>query len=238
MEQTSSNSYESLIITPDVDIALKDFLKMQKRYPVIAITWPAWVGKSTITKLIADYLWAKLYTELPDNNPFLKVIKNTYWKVNDITLWGNNQNYFLATDVWEIVKAFIEAKVSPIVFDFALTQPFIFSDINLKWNWLKSFKSMYEQQFNSLPKPDIVLELKADSSVIINRLAQRWKHIDDFVITMTQKLNSYYDSWIVEEHYTWGDTKVLFFDNSVSAISDEAKKKIVNNILDQIKKVS
>ena len=94
----------------------------------------------------------------------------------------NNQNYFLATDINQITEAFIVSKKQPIVLDFALTQPFIFSDMKLKWAWLDAFNSMYENQFKSLPKPDIIVELRADSSVLIDRLEKRWKHIDEFVV--------------------------------------------------------
>lgn len=239
MEQASSNSYESFIITPNVDIALKDFLKMQKRYPVIAITWQPWIGKSTISRQLSNMLWAELYTELPENNVNLNIIKQTKWKVNDVTLWGNNQNYFLATDVNQITKAFILSKEKPIVFDFALTQPFIFSDMKLSWtSWLKVFNSIYEHQFSSLPKPDIVIELKANSSVLIDRLAKRWKHIDKFVIKMTEQMEHYYKSWIVKEHYSWDETKIIEIDNNLDLSPEDLRIEIVNNVLEQIKKVS
>lgn len=208
----NQEEYIALIRTPEVDMVLKDFLKTYKRYPVIAITWPAWIGKSTITKELAKYLWAKIYTELPATNPFLKTIDATNYKVNDITLWLNNQNYFLATDVSQITKAFIEANQKPIVFDFALSQTLIFADIKLKWHYLKTFKSMYEAQFDSLPKPDIVIEVQADSNIIIDRLAKRWKYIDEWVIKITELINSYYKNGLVDENYQ--DTKVLKFDNN------------------------
>lgn len=123
--------FPSEIIIPETHTTLKKFLLLQKRYPVIAITGPAGVGKSTITRELARYLGATIYTELPEYNPFLKIIKETSGKVNDVTLWTNNQNYFLATDVGEITKAFQAARDTPIVFDFALTQTLIFSDMNL-----------------------------------------------------------------------------------------------------------
>lgn len=220
--------YESLIITPETQMTLSHFLKFYKRYPVIAITWPAWVGKSTITNLVASYIWAEIYTEVPDNNPFLKIIRETKWKVNDSDLWLNNQNYFLATDIWEVVKAFVVANKKPVVFDFALTQPFIFSDIKLSWNKLKSFNSMFYEQFSTLPKPDIIIEVTSDSSVIIDRLAKRWKHIDDFIIKMTEKINSYYEWWLLNQFY-W-DSKVLKFDNN----SFESDKEV---ILDKVLKL-
>lgn len=51
---------------------------------------------------------------------------------------------------------------------------------------------MYQAQFDSLPKPDIVIEVGADNETIIKRLQSRGKHIDDFVIKMVEKLNGYY----------------------------------------------
>lgn len=224
-------SHQSEIIVPEIDMVLQDFLLLQKRYPVIAITGPAWVGKSTITRELAQYLWAVTFTELPENNPFLQVLKATSWKVNDVTLWTNNQNYFLATDVAEITKAFIQAKNSPIVFDFALTQPFIFSDINLKWTYLQAFNEMYRLQFDSLPKPDIVIEVGAEDETIIQRLQSRWKHIDEFVIKMVEKINGYYKSWIVQENYEWEGTKVIYFDNGIQLWnSAQIREKVIQTL--------
>lgn len=221
----------SHMIIPRVETTLKEFLKIQKRFPVIAVTGPAGVGKSTITRELAQYLWATIFTELPENNPFLKIIRETGWKVNDITLRTNNQNYFLATDVWEITKALIQAKNTPIVFDFALTQPFIFADMQLQWNALQAFNDMYALQFESLPKPDIVIEVGANDETIMKRLQARGKHIDEFVQKMVEKLNGYYTSWIVEENYSGDDTKVIYFDNGVQFQDpNQIKQKVIQTL--------
>lgn len=228
---TYSNNFVSSITRPEIEMTLKNFLVSQKRFPVIAVTGPAWVWKSTITNELAKYLGAKIYTELPENNPFLNIIKETAGKVNDITLWLNNQNFFLATDIGEITKAFIESKNKPIVFDFALTQTFIFSDINMSGNYLKAFNEIYQLQFDSLPKPDIVIEVTSDNATIIKRLHSRWKHIDEFVINMVEKLNSYYKWGIVEESYQWEKTKVIIFDNNENYNNkDEITKKVIQTL--------
>lgn len=219
------------IIIPSVESTLQEFLVLQKRHPVIAVTGPAWVGKSTITKELANYLWATIFTEIPENNPFLKIIRETAWKVNDVMLWTHNQNYFLATDVAEITKAFIQAKNMPIVFDFALTQPFIFADMQLSWNALQAFNHMYALQFHSLPKPDIVIEVGADNETIMKRLQARGKHIDEFVQKMVEKLNTYYASGIVEENYSGDDTKVIYFDNGVQFQDpNQIKQKVIQTL--------
>lgn len=230
-EISHQEEYISNIISPEKEMILKEFLKTYKRYPVIAITWPAWIGKSTITNELSKYLWAKTYTELPNTNPFLKIISSTNYKVNDASLWINNQNYFLATDTSQITKAFIEASKKPIVFDFTLAQTLIFADIKLNWNYLKTFKSMYKSQFNTLPKPDIVIEVQADSSIIIDRLAKRWKHIDEWVIKITELINSYYKNGLIDENYQ--DTKVLKFDNNKFEAEQSDILKRVLKILDE-----
>ena len=219
------------IIIPSVESTLQEFLVLQKRHPVIAVTGPAWVGKSTITRELANYLSATIFTEIPENNPFLKIIRATEWKVNDVMLWTHNQNYFLATDVAEITKAFIQAKNTPIVFDFALTQPFIFADMQLSGNALQAFNHMYALQFHSLPKPDIVIEVGADNETIMKRLQARGKHIDEFVQKMVEKLNAYYASGIVEENYSGDDTKVIYFDNGVQFQDpNQIKQKVIQTL--------
>lgn len=229
MNIVENNPYSSLIIPPERNMVLGEFLKHNKRYPVIAFTGPAWIGKSTLSKKITESLGAELYTELPELNPCLRVIKETGGKVNDITLWWNNQNFFLSTDVAQIIKAFIAARSKPVVFDFALTQTLIFADIKLSGEWLKTFKDMYMLQFDSLPKPDIIIELKADNSVIVQRLAGRWwKHIDEHVIKMVEDINHYYQNGIVPEYYEWPESSVLQIQNNVWV--EEAVKQILDEI--------
>lgn len=230
---THLNEFTQSIIIPEIDMTLRNFLIAQKRFPVIAVTGPAWVWKSTITHLLAHYLWAKIYTELPELNPFLKIIKETSGKVNDTMLWLNNQNFFLATDVGEISKAFIESRHKPIVFDFALTQTFLYADIKLNWNTLKTFNDMYHEQFKTLPKPDIVIEVQASDTTIISRLENRGKYIDDFIIKMTQKLNWYYKNWIVKENYVWEWVKVISFDNNEDNTNRQDLLNRVINLLNQ-----
>lgn len=223
------NNYGTLITPPDTDMVLSEFLRYNKRYPVIAFTGPAGIGKSTLSKRVAESLWADLYTELPELNPCLRVIKETGGKVNDITLWGNNQNFFLSTDVAQIIKAFISSKSKPIVFDFALTLTLIFADIKLNGNWLKTFKEMFQLQFDSLPKPDIIIELQADSSIIVQRLAGRGgKHIDEHVIKMVENINHYYQNGIVPENYTSNESTVLQIQNTLSV--EESVKQILGEI--------
>ena len=202
------------IIKPEIQIALKEFLLLHKRYPIISVTWPSWVWKTTITEIIANELWAKIFTEQPEYNNFLKVIKETKWMVSDLMTWYWNQTFFLSTDVNEIIKATLLSKTTPIVFDFALSQTFIYSDMNLHWEYLKSFKEAYSFYFDSIVHPDIIIEVKSEDSVILDRLASRWKYIDGLIIKLVEKNTSYFKNWIVWDMYWWWDTRILTFDNS------------------------
>lgn len=226
-----NKNFSSEIVVPLKNTTLKEFLHLQKRYPVIAITGPAWVWKSTITKELASYLWATIFTEIPEYNPFLKILRETKGRVDDLTLWANNQNYFLATDVAEITRAFIQSKNTPIVFDFALTQPFIYADMKLHGNILQTFNDMYHAQFESLPKPDIVIEVWADNETILKRLQSRGTHIDEFVQKMVEQLNWYYTWWIVSENYESEQTKVIYFDNAVQFPNPgDIKEKVIQTL--------
>jgi deoxyadenosine/deoxycytidine kinase len=127
----------------EINIILAKFLEKFKRFPIISITWPAWVGKTTITETISKFLWAKIYRELPEINPFLAIISTTKWKAKD-TLWYPNQSLFCTQDAAIITDWFVSALNTPIVFDFAITQTKAFWNIKLKWREKKNFNSLFE----------------------------------------------------------------------------------------------
>ncbi len=178
---------------------LYEFLSLHSRFPVIAITGVPWVGKSSIAEWLAQNLWATIFTEQTENNKFLSLIKQ--W-VSDITTWGNNQNYFLTTDVNQVTAGFIQSQKSPVIFDFTLTQPYIFADMQLSGtDWWKSFTQQFDLSFWSLPQPDIILELTAWEEIILNRLNNRGTYIDDTLQSMISDMLWYYKKWIVPEIY-------------------------------------
>jgi deoxyadenosine/deoxycytidine kinase len=224
------------------EISLKWFLEIYKRFPVIAVTWPAGVWKSTITQIIAKNIWWKILTELPEDNPFLKVIKEILENPNrpmiNQDIWWNNQNLFLATDSWQIAKWYMEAKNQPIIFDFSLVQPYIFADMKLSWTWLDSFKQIFNHQFNSLPKPDLIIEIKSETDEIINRLEKRWKYIDDQIIKDATKLNWYYKNWIVSEFFNIDWTYVVELDNTKDLNPIELEQMVKDFIKNFIRKSS
>lgn len=226
MNLLQKNNFE----IPNIEMTLREFLTYFKRYPVIALTWPAGAGKTTLTRALQNYLSASVFTEVTQDNPFLKIIQETGWKVNDITLWTNNQNYFLATDVWEITKGFLQAQKNPVIFDFALTQPFIYADIKLHGNALKSFNAMFEEQFSSLPKPDIIIEIQVCDDTLIQRIQNRGTFIDEHIIQMVWELNSYYKKWIVWDTFHSPETKIIILNNDIPLNPDQLQEKIQETI--------
>lgn len=218
-----------------INISLMEFLNEHKRFPVIAITWPAWAWKSTFVSFLKDNLKAKVFTEKPEESPFLWIIDETKWKVDESVHFAN-QNYFLATDVLELTKWFINSKSSPIIFDFWLQQPFVFSDMNLSWLNLKTFNDNFYLHKSILPKPDIIIEIQVNNETLVRRLTWRWDYIDDQLIKRAEELNWYYNYfWIVEEHYNWG---LVIKVNNDKNLTSEEMQTMLNTLAEKIRQLT
>lgn len=222
----------------NVNTTLANFLEKHKRFPVIAVTWPAWVWKTTITNTISDFYWAKEYRELPELNPFLPLIWKTKDKVQD-SLWFPNQSLFCAQDSGIITDWFINAQKSPIVFDFAITQTKAYWNLKLKWqekiNFNRTFDNLFYWEkwwFWWLPKPDLIIQIKATDESIIKRRENRWKYIDWMYVDEVWKMNEVYNSNFLENHY-WNIIEV--FDNSENIWKEELVIK-VNHFLENLSK--
>lgn len=208
---------------------LAKFLEKYKRFPVIAITWPAGAWKTTFTKTVAKYYNAEIFRELPELNPFLGLIGKTKDKIND-SLWYPNQTFFCSTDSAIVVDGFVNAGKHPIVFDFAITQTKAFGDLKLagmeKENFTKMFENIFygswKWWFGWLPKPDLVIEIRASDESIITRREARGKRVDSVYIDEVGQMNKLYRNGFLHQFYE----HVVVFDNSEEISEEELITKI------------
>ncbi|MDK9860099.1 deoxynucleoside kinase [Staphylococcus equorum] len=167
---------------------------------VITIAGTVGVGKSTLTKALAERLNFRTSFENVDHNPYL------YKFYNDFERWSFHlQIYFLA-------ERFKEQKR---MFEYGggfIQDRSIYEDVDI-------FAKMHEEQgtmspedfetyselFNAMvmtpyfPKPDVLIYLECDYDEVIDRINQRGRQMEmETDPEYWQKLFKRYDDWISE----------------------------------------
>lgn len=167
---------------------------------VITIAGTVGVGKSTLTKALAERFNFKTSFENVDNNPYLDKF------YNDFERWSFHlQIYFLA-------ERFKEQKR---MFEYGggfIQDRSIYEDVDI-------FAKMHEEQgtmrpedfqtyselFNAMvmtpyfPKPDVLIYLECDYEDVIQRIKQRGRQMEiETDVAYWQKLFQRYEDWISE----------------------------------------
>ncbi|PTI43308.1 deoxynucleoside kinase [Staphylococcus xylosus] len=167
---------------------------------VITIAGTVGVGKSTLTKALAERFNFKTSFENVDNNPYLDKF------YNDFERWSFHlQIYFLA-------ERFKEQKR---MFEYGggfIQDRSIYEDVDI-------FAKMHEEQgtmspedfqtyselFNAMvmtpyfPKPDVLIYLECDYEDVIQRIKQRGRQMEiETDVAYWQKLFQRYEDWIAE----------------------------------------
>lgn len=167
---------------------------------VITIAGTVGVGKSTLTKALAERFNFKTSFENVDNNPYLDKF------YNDFERWSFHlQIYFLA-------ERFKEQKR---MFEYGggfIQDRSIYEDVDI-------FAKMHEEQgtmspedfqtyselFNAMvmtpyfPKPDVLIYLDCDYEDVIQRIKQRGRQMEiETDVAYWQKLFQRYEDWISE----------------------------------------
>jgi deoxyadenosine/deoxycytidine kinase len=156
----------------------------------LAIAGNIGVGKSTLTRHLADKWGLVLLPEPVKQNPFLKL----YYE--DPKRWGiQSQLFFLA----QRVKLFKEAGAlrSPKIVDRTLYEDAeIFAHIALSRVEYEVYRQLYEYLLESLPVPDLVVYLRASTRTLSRRIQSRGRSFEkSLASSYLRKLNNHYDSW-------------------------------------------
>jgi deoxyadenosine/deoxycytidine kinase len=132
----------------------------------IAIEGPIRVGKSTLSRILADRLHARRVFD-PEDNPFL----TDFYKEKPGSAF-RAQMYFL----FERHQRLLEAQMNdtaPLVSDFLFEKDKIFAYINLDNEELKVYERYFRMFAAALKPPDLVIYLQATPEVLRERIAKK-----------------------------------------------------------------
>jgi deoxyguanosine kinase len=135
----------------------------------IVVDGPIGVGKTTLSRLLADAFEARLILEQVDENPFLKKFYE-----HPSRHAFQTQLFFLLTryrQQRELAQQDLFSQNTVVDYLFAKDQ--IFAQLNLDTDELALYRQLFGLLDARLPKPDLVVYLQARADVLLARLRKR-----------------------------------------------------------------
>ncbi len=190
-----------------------------KHNTVIAIAGTVGVGKSTLTKKLAERLDFKTSFEVVDSNPYLE----KYY--NDFERYGFHlQTFFLAErfkaqkKIFEYGGGYVQDRT--IYEDLEIFARMNYENGNMNkddWNTYRElFEAMvYSPYFND---PDIVIYLESDLDDILGRIEERGREMEiNTDVKYWEQLHERYHNWID----TFRSTRLLRININEYDVNDE-----------------
>lgn len=181
----------------------------------VAIEGVIGVGKTTLARYLQQTLNASLLIEVFEENPFLA------------RFYQDRARYAFQTQVFFLLSRYHQQRrlhqlPRPLVSDYIFAKDHLFAQQNLTDDELATYESVYEALAENIPQPDLIVYLRADTSVLMTRIAARdrsyERNMDPLYI---DGLRVAYDRFFAD--YT--AAPVLTIDtNHLDFVSDEAHR--------------
>ena len=139
----------------------------ERRY--IVVEGPIGVGKTTLTRLLADEFQARLVLEQVEENPFLR----RFYEDPDKNAFPAQLFFLLTRYRQQKDLAQQDLFQQNVVGDYLFAKDHIFAQVNLESDELALYRQLFKLLDARLPKPDLVVYLQARSDVLLARLRKR-----------------------------------------------------------------
>jgi deoxyguanosine kinase len=136
----------------------------------IAIEGVIGVGKTTLARLLQPVFNTELLLEVFEENPFLS------------SFYADRERYAFQTQTFFLLSRYhqhhrtvpdILANNLDLIADYTFEKDTLFACINLKGDELNMYYRVHEALAERIPKPELVLYLKASTHVLMQRISSR-----------------------------------------------------------------
>jgi deoxyguanosine kinase len=136
----------------------------------IAVEGPIGAGKSTLARILADDLQARLVEEQPEENPFFAPFyRDPARYALPVQLTFLLQRY---TQQAELAQEDLFAQ-GGVVSDYLFAKDRLFASLNLSPDELRLYDRIYQTLAPRAVPPDLVVYLQARTEVLLDRIARR-----------------------------------------------------------------
>ena len=159
----------------------------------IAIEGPIGVGKTSLSKLIAEKLGARLVLEEFEENPFLS------------EFYKDPERYAFQTQLFFLLQRYtqqhelrqVDMFQNLVIADYMFIKDRLFASLNLNEKEIELYDTVANLLEKNIIKPDLVIYLQGSTSSIMNKIIDRGRSIEknitsDYIDALSQVYTEYF----------------------------------------------
>ena len=136
----------------------------------VAIEGVIGVGKTTLARLLRPVFETEILLEIFEENPFLS------------DFYADRERYAFQTQIFFLLSRYHQqrrtvpdllAAGKSLISDYTFAKDSLFARINLKGDELDMYYKVHEALGEKIPKPDLIVYLRASTPVLMRRIALR-----------------------------------------------------------------
>jgi len=164
----------------------------------IAIEGVIGVGKTTLARLLQRPFDAELNLEVFEENPFLS------------DFYSDRERYAFQTQIFFLLSRYHQQRnnILPnlsddtvLISDYTFEKDALFAGINLNGDELQMYYRVHEALAEKIPSPDLIVYLKADTDILMQRIALRDRPYErQMERSYIERLNMAYDDFLSPQH--------------------------------------
>jgi len=181
--------------------------------PFIAVEGPIGAGKTTLATMLSTEFKLPIIKEIVEENPFLDKF---YRNMDD---WSFQLEMFFLCNRYkqleDTVMQYID-KGKPVISDYHIYKNLIFSERTLKGTKRDKYRQIYHVLTDDLPKPNVILYIRADLDTLLKRIEKRGRSFEDAMDTAyLQQLIEDYDEAMTSLAIREPATPIITIDGNV-----------------------